>query len=463
MKTHKKRAPHSGIDECYWDRLDNAAKLFPAITSTRSSNVFRFTAVLREEVDPAALQWALEQALAIMPSFGVKLHRGLFWYYFDVNNEKPKVRKETAYPCAPIYRGRERGFLFRVTYFHKRINFELYHALSDGMGASKFVRVLLYCYFHRLHGDEVPEELIRAEADKVTRDFDEDAFSVNMPEGELPFSIIGDEEDAYRLGGYSYDGTRLGVIGVNIPFDELHSLAKKNDATLSEYICALLIWSIFNTSYRRTSMRLPIVISMPVNLRGMFNSITLRNFFGHMNISVKPTRELTFDSTLESVKESFKRCLVRGYFEKQISDHVKIERIPGIKFVPLIIKNAVMRHVYSKGARQYTMTFSNLGKLSLPDNVSGNVERFEVMIGGSETHPKKLSLCTYENNLSLIFTSTVDDNSLEQFFVSYLTEQSINVSISSNETMPGKKKKEKKEIKEKKVRKQRKGKKHEIL
>ena len=158
MASHRKRAPHSGIDEGYWDRLDNAAKLFPAITNRRSPNVFRFTAVLKEDVVPEVLESALEKALSIMPSFAVKLHRGLFWYYFDVNNEHPTVKKECSYPCAPIYRAREKGFLFRVTYYGKRINFELYHALSDGIGALSFIRVLVYCYYNTLKGEEVPEE-----------------------------------------------------------------------------------------------------------------------------------------------------------------------------------------------------------------------------------------------------------------------------------------------------------------
>ncbi len=455
MPRRGKRAPHGGIDESYWDTLDNAAKLFPAITSTRSPNVFRFTAVLKEDVVPEALEWALERALSIMPSFALKLHRGFFWYYFDVNNEKIKVRPEKAYPCAPIYRGREKGYLFRVTYFGKRINFELYHALSDGMGASKFVRLLVYCYFHKLHGTDVPEEDIRREIIEVARDFDEDAFSRNMPEGETDFSVVDSGGEAFQINGYSYDGTRLGALSAIIPFDSLRTAAKAHEATLSEYICALLIYSIYNTSYRRTSRKLPIAISMPVNLRGMFDSITLKNFFGHMKVSITPAKDLSFEDILFETKEQFKKELVKSRFQKQISDHVNIERIPGIKFVPLCIKNIVMRCTYARSLKKYTMTFSNLGKLTLPETISDKVERFEVMIGGSATHPKKLSLCTYLNNLALTFTSTVDDNSLERFFISFLTEQGIDVTISSNETPPPvkvKKEKPSKPPKEKKPR-----------
>ncbi len=450
MANRKKRAPHSGIDESYWDGLDNAAKLFPAITNTRSPNVFRFSAVLSDEVVPEILQGAVEKALSIMPSFSVKLHRGLFWYYFDVNNERPKIRPEHAYPCKPIYRAKERGFLFRVTYYHKRINFELYHALSDGVGALSFMRLIVYCYYNLLDGAEVPEELIRNESDELTRDFDEDSFIINAPSKDSDEKPAEREEDAFRINGYRYDGTRLGVLTAIIPADKMLELAKSHSATLSEYVCALLIYSIYNTSYRRSPKNRPIVISIPVNLRGMFESSTLRNFFGHMNIGVKPGRNASFDEILSSVKGQFARKLDRGNFERQITSHVNIERIPGIRYVPLFIKDIVMRIIYKNSAKRYTLTFSNLGRIKLPDVISDRVERFEVIIGGSQTHPKKTALCSYKNNLALAFSSTVDDNSFEQFLLSYLVKEGIDVTVSSNETSepirekPARHKKEKK-------------------
>ncbi len=430
----RKRAPHSGIDEAYWDKLDNAAKLFPAITNTRSPNVFRLTAVLTDEVVPEVLQSAVEKALSIMPSFAVKLHRGLFWYYFDVNNERPVVREDNSYPCAPIYRAKERGFLFRVTYYHKRINFELYHALSDGMGAVSFMRLIVYCYYNLLLGDSVPEELIRIESDHVARDFNEDSFVLNAQDDTVREKKSEREPDAFRMVGYNYDGTRLGALAAIIPTDKMLALAKSHGATLSEYVCALLIFSIYNTSYRRSAGSRPIVISIPVNLRGMFDSATLRNFFGHMNIGLVPKRGTTFEEILSEVKTQFKSRLKRSYFESQINSHVGIERIPCIRYVPLFIKDIVMRLIYSGSAKRYTLTFSNIGRIQLPEVISDYVERFEVLIGGSQTHPKKTSLCSYKNNIVLMFSSTIDDNSFEQFLLNYLVNAGIEVVVSSNDT-----------------------------
>ena len=437
MSYKNNRSPHSGIDETYWNGLDNTAKLFPSVTPTRSPNVIRLCAVLFDEVDPAALQTALEKALAIMPAFALKLNRGLFWYYFDVNNERPIVTMEHTYPCAPIYRAGERGFLFRVTYYHKRINLEMYHALADGMGAVSFMRVLVYCYFNVISGSEVPEEDIRRESDEAARDFGEDSFVINSEEcsSESGTKAVR-EPEAYRLGGFQYDGTRLGVTSAYIPTSALLELAREQGATLSEYVTALLIFSVFNTSYRRSLGKRPITISLPVNLRGMFASNTLRNFFGHMNVGVLPERGASFEDILAAVKERFSKCLTREYFERQIASHVKIERIPGVKFVPIWLKNLIMRGFYKSSEKRHTLTFSNLGKITLPPVIADRVERFEAYIGGSETHVKKTSLCSYGDSLTLSFSSTVDDNSLEQFLLSYLSRKGVPITVSSNETAP---------------------------
>ena len=51
-----------------WMRLDNAAKLYPAVRTKNWSNVFRLSATLTELIDPAFLQSALESTIKRFPS-----------------------------------------------------------------------------------------------------------------------------------------------------------------------------------------------------------------------------------------------------------------------------------------------------------------------------------------------------------------------------------------------------------
>ena len=77
-----------------WRRLDNSAKIFPIASSKKYSSVFRLSAVLKERVNPKTLKMAVKIALDKIPSFKVKLKKGLFWYYFEENGKDIRIEKE---------------------------------------------------------------------------------------------------------------------------------------------------------------------------------------------------------------------------------------------------------------------------------------------------------------------------------------------------------------------------------
>lgn len=64
------RQPRKG-----WYKLDNAGTLYSSIASSRVSTVFRMTLGLTEEVDPEALQKALDNVMVRFPYFNVTLRR----------------------------------------------------------------------------------------------------------------------------------------------------------------------------------------------------------------------------------------------------------------------------------------------------------------------------------------------------------------------------------------------------
>ena len=116
-----------------WEKLDNTALLFPVIATEGMSNVYRLSAILTEDVDPALLKEAQDKVLAQFLSFRMRLRTGVFWYYFEENDKKPpQVNEENDFPGAYINKSRNNQYLFRVTYYKKRINLEVFHALTDG-------------------------------------------------------------------------------------------------------------------------------------------------------------------------------------------------------------------------------------------------------------------------------------------------------------------------------------------
>ena len=130
------------IQGARWRKLDNTAKLFAAVAGEDLSNVFRLSVSLKAEVKPHLLSQALERTLPEFENFRVKLRKGFFWNYFETNNREPLIEKEETYPCKFIDPHESHRFPFRVSYYGKRINFEVFHGLTDGLGALNFLKSL---------------------------------------------------------------------------------------------------------------------------------------------------------------------------------------------------------------------------------------------------------------------------------------------------------------------------------
>ena len=62
------------------------------------------------------------------------LRKGLFWHYLEPCNLRPIVKEEYKEPCSRLYIRDKKTLLFEVTYYKKRINFEVFHVLTDGTG-----------------------------------------------------------------------------------------------------------------------------------------------------------------------------------------------------------------------------------------------------------------------------------------------------------------------------------------
>lgn len=123
-----------------WRRLDNSAKIFPLSSSKKYSSVFRLSAVMKENINPKILEEAVEVAINKYIFFKVKLKRGFFWYYFEDNPKKIKIEEEINYPCKYIDPNVNNSYLFKITYFERKINIDIFHSLTDGNTAVQFFK-----------------------------------------------------------------------------------------------------------------------------------------------------------------------------------------------------------------------------------------------------------------------------------------------------------------------------------
>ena len=134
-----------------WRKLDNAALAFPLVTGKDDTRVFRFYCQLKEKVDGEILQSALDQAMEKYPLFQAVLRKGLFWFYLEHRSLRAVVKQETEPPCSRLYIPDKKSLLFQVSYDKNRINFEVFHALTDGTGAMHFLQELVSNYLKKAH------------------------------------------------------------------------------------------------------------------------------------------------------------------------------------------------------------------------------------------------------------------------------------------------------------------------
>ena len=140
-----------------WFQLDNAAMMYSAIQSGTYSAVYRFSAVMTQEVDPQALQRAIDRTMPRFPGFHVKIRKGVFWYYFEPDDTPgPFLQPDIQNPCQPVY-FQNKDQLIRFFYYRHRISMEVFHALADGGGALVLFKTLLAVYLREL-GEEIPNE-----------------------------------------------------------------------------------------------------------------------------------------------------------------------------------------------------------------------------------------------------------------------------------------------------------------
>lgn len=410
-----------------WSRLDNTAKIFPPNTTGQDSKVFRYACELKEPVEPALLQTALDRTMEQFPLFGSVLKRGLFWYYLEESGSRALVCPETLPPCAPLFSANRRGLLFRVLYYGKRISLEVYHVLADGTGALPFLCTLVSCYLLERYPEELAQNISQPHyhaSQWVERD---DTFWKYYEKPAM--SRPEKEENAYRLRGARNAGGRLGVVEGLMPLGDLLKYARERDATLTELMTAVLLLAFHDGMTKRESAR-PVVIMVPVNLRGYFPTESTRNFFATINVGYDFGRgQDSLEAVLGHVKEEFREKLSKEQFRKRMNQLYALEDSLLMRLVPLVVKNVILRVASLISERKVTATLSNVGKISMPAGMEKYIELFSAF---TSPHMIQVSVCSFENHYVVSFAGPFCSHEVERAFFGRLKQLGIDVTVTTN-------------------------------
>ncbi len=412
-----------------WRRLDNTAKIFPVIASENLSNVFRISAVLKDEVDPGTLQRALEEILPQFEGFSVRLRRGFFWYYFEDNKRMPVIERETTYPCKFIDPHSNQLYLFRVTYFDRRINLEVFHAVTDGLGAVNFLKALVYRYLDIKRNSRTGHRTSQKISSNVSMNVEDSYVRHYKKTEKRKYST----RKAYHLAGEALPLDEENVLHGYVDLKMLKTVAKSYGVSITRFLTAALIWAIYQEYLDGKPCEESIGISIPINLRTFFGSETTANFFAVTLIDFLSTsEEHSFTEVLEAVSSQMDSKITKEKMEQIISYNVSNEKKWYLRAAPLFVKWCALNLVFRNNEKAYTMTLSNIGPIDIEEDYRKEIERFTIMIGVSKRQPMKCAVCSYGEEVIVTFTSVFQDTRLQDRFFGFLREMKIPVSLESN-------------------------------
>lgn len=417
-----------------WLRLDNAAKIYPAARRKNWSNVFRQSVTLYENVDKEILKSALEVTIKRFPSIASRLRKGLFWYYLEELEAAPDINEEYSYPLVHMRHEEMRKCALRVIVYHNRIAVEFFHSLTDGTGALIFLKNLVAEYLEQKHNIKIPyEDGIVDRHMSPTEEELEDSFLKNA--GSVP--LTRKDSNAWHMTGDRYKDGFLALTCFQLPVKDLLDMAHHYNATLTVFISAILMKSLMNyqneiNPNRRRQKRIKLLI--PINLRQLFPSKSLRNFAMYTVPEIDPRLG---DYTIEEICKVV-QCKMGAEFTAKhmscvIATNVNDEKNPFLRLVPLPIKNAVMKAVFdSVGEKKSCLTLSNIGKIKVPAVMETYIERFDFILGVQADAPYNCGMLSFKDTVYINFIRNTTDSELERHFFTVLQELGIPVSVESN-------------------------------
>jgi NRPS condensation-like uncharacterized protein len=177
-----------------------------------------------------------------------------------------------------------------------------------------------------------------------------------------------------------------------------------------------------------------IKIQIPVNLRRLFPSSTLRNFAYYTVPEIDPRLGHYDFLELCNVVRSWMALEVNPKFmSSTIAANINMERILAIRMVPLFIKNIIMKAAYdSAGDKKSCLSISNLGPIKLPAEMQAYIERFDFIIGVRALSPYNCSVVSYGDTTYINFIRNIQESELEYHFYKVLQRLGLAVEAESN-------------------------------
>ena len=414
----------------FWMRLDNAAKIYPAVQNEELTAVFRLSCILKDRIKIKPLLEAIHTIEDRFPYYKVKPKKGFFWYYLEFQNEPMPLRPDLTTPCRAF---KKDDLIFRILAKDNCLSVEFSHILTDGGGGFEFLKSLLLSYLQAC-GVSLNKEIPALKPyDVPSAEEFEDGFSKyfqkNIPSPKR-------KPKSFHLPFKLNDQPRFNVLIATLPMAEIYQKSKEHHGTITEYLVAVYLYAlqtIYNglSNFKKRRARKIFRIQVPVNLRRIYPSKTMRNF----SLFVTPEIDLSlgvysFEEIVKTVHHLMQLETDKKLINKMIARNVGAERNIWLKNTPLFIKSLILYLTYSiAGTSQYSGVITNIGKVTF-GQADKLIDHF-VFIPPPPNKALRVNcgVLGFGDNLVMTFGNITRSKELEREFFRFLVRQGVSVKI----------------------------------
>lgn len=394
--------------------LDCSAIIYMALLQGKMSNVFRLSLTLKETVDPTALQEAVNNLTPRFPTVLAGIQDGAFQYFVVPVSEPPLVKEEEK-PLIYMPRKEVKKCGTRILYKDNMVAVEFFHAITDGRGATYFLKALIAEYVRLKYGVETTEkdEIITPKT-AVSDAETEDSF----------MSYAGKTKQAYfSSSSYRFKskkrGDSISFITGTFDTDTIIKTAHKYGTTVTTFLSAVMLESIMDIQIRTKKPRQkskPVHLMIPIDLRRQFPSVTLRNFALQAYLTLDPDDvEMPFENLMSSVEGQLRRQFAFEPLSAIITQTAHLQK--GVQYLPLFIKSTTVRIVLNFVEENTSaLFFSNLGLFTLPDSIKEYVTGADFALTPRNSSPYNCGVVSYGDKLRINLTKCGEGVGLERLF-----------------------------------------------
>lgn len=384
-----------------WYPLDDAAKIYAMSAGRKSMTVFRISVYLKDDVVPELLQIALYFTIKRFPYFAVTLKKGIFWHYLKCTKKRYTIQPDLLPPCSPIDLSQKDSQPFRVLYTGNRISVEFFHAITDGTGATAFLKALTGEYLRLYSGQSFFSDLIPDVS--VAPDSREWMNGYSIPMKSTGKSAFEGRPAAQMRG--KIISSESEILYFNIDAVKIKRISEQYNVSVTSFLLSLIALSTLSAT---KNTKRNVQIQVPINMRKFFDSNTMRNFSLFCIIKLSADKKYELGNLIKTVSDSLKYNSGKEAVCAKMAETRMLYR--AFRFIPLYVKQIFAKPLFSVFSdMSFSNTLSNIGVVSFPEQMERYIEKMDFVLGRSRISRASCAAVTCGGMLVLSVTKNTSD------------------------------------------------------